>query len=65
MKNFFAIALTFAVIGLQGCADKKSASEQVAANVESAAYVLTPEDRGRAEANAKSFFNKEWAIAGG
>lgn len=50
-------------LAFTGCADKKSATEQVAANVESAAYVLTPEDRARAEANAKSHFNKEWAIA--
>lgn len=48
-----------------GCGDKKSATEQVAANVESAAYVLTPEDLARAEANAKNFYNKEWVVAGG
>lgn len=67
MRNYLApigfVALT--AMAFIGCAEKKTAAEQVAANVEDAAYVLTPEDRARGEANAKSYFNKEWVIAAG
>lgn len=64
MKTLTLIAVV-AALSMAGCADKKTAAEKVADNVSSSAYVLTPEDRGRAEANAKSHFNKEWVIAGG
>lgn len=63
--NIISLLVAFVFAMLVGCGEPKTAEQKVKDNVSAAVYVLTPEDRQRAEANAKTYFNKEWVIANG
>ena len=64
MKNVSKVVLVMSLAAtvLIGCSDEKTA-EQKKAEQTSKMYNLAAEDRNIAEANAKSYWNREWIEA--
>lgn len=62
MKLILIAALV--AIGLSACGGK-SADEKIKEQVKEKTHALNPDERIRAEINAKKFFEREWATAAG
>lgn len=57
-----AVLLASGCFSMVGCSEPKTAAEKVTAAVSDGTYPLNADERLMAEANAKSFFNKEYPI---
>lgn len=51
------------ILALPGCGEKQTAEQKIQAQVKDKVHALTADERPRATANAKTYFEKEFPVA--
>lgn len=62
MQKLFALAITLCATFVLSACDRGTAEEKIQKQVKEGVHALTADERPRAQANAKSYFEKEFPV---